>query len=298
MTSSLRDAMALESPLQLPGVVNAYAAITAQRLGFNAVYLSGSGVATASYGLPDLGITSLADVLEDVRRITSVCDLPMLVDCDTGWGAAPSIARTVQQMQRAGAAAIHIEDQVQNKRCGHLEGKRVVETAEMCDRLAFAKDSRAGDDFMIIARTDALAIEGLDSTLTRSAAYVAAGADAIFAEAVTSLEQYQQFADACQVPILANITEFGKTPLWTVDELRDAGVSLVIYPLSAFRAMAKAAESVYRVIRERGTQRGDLDAMETREDLYRHIGYADAQARIDAVLERGSQMRSTDEEVS
>lgn len=298
MTSSLRDAMALESPLQLPGVVNAYAAITAQRLGFNAVYLSGSGVATASYGLPDLGITSLADVLEDVRRITSACDLPMLVDCDTGWGAAPSIARTVQQMQRAGAAAIHIEDQVQNKRCGHLEGKRVVETAEMCDRLAFAKDASAGHDFMIIARTDALAIEGLDSTLSRSAAYVAAGADAIFAEAVTSLEQYQQFADACKAPILANITEFGKTPLWTVDELRDAGVSLVIYPLSAFRAMAKAAESVYREIRQRGTQRGALDAMETRDDLYRHIGYADAQARIDAVLERDSQMRSTDEEVS
>lgn len=298
MTSSLRDAMVLEAPLQLPGVVNAYAAITAQRLGFNAVYLSGSGVATASYGLPDLGITSLADVLEDVRRITSVCDLPMLVDCDTGWGAAPSIARTVQQMQRAGAAAIHIEDQVQNKRCGHLEGKRVVETAEMCDRLAFAKDARAGDEFMIIARTDALAIEGLDATLSRSAAYVAAGADAIFAEAVTSLEQYQQFADACRVPILANITEFGKTPLWTVDELRDAGVSLVIYPLSAFRAMAKAAELVYREVRERGTQRGAFGAMETREDLYRHIGYSDAQARIDAVLERDSQMRSTDEEVS
>lgn len=296
VAGSLGAAMAHETPLQLPGVVNAYAAITAQRLGFNAVYLSGSGVATASFGLPDLGITSLSDVLEDVRRITSVCDLPTLVDCDTGWGAAPSIARTVQQMERAGAAAIHIEDQVQNKRCGHLEGKQVVEPAEMCDRLSFASDARSCDEFMIIARTDALALEGLDSTLARSAAYVAAGADAIFAEAVTRLEHYREFADACDVPILANITEFGKTPLWTVDELRDAGVSLVIYALSAFRAMAKAAESVYCEIRERGTQRGMLGAMEPRDDLYRHIGYADAQARIDAVLQRESRAQPTVEE--
>lgn len=289
---SLGAALELETPLQMPGVVNAYAAITARRLGFNAVYLSGSGVATASYGLQDLGITSLTDVVEDVRRITSVCDLPMLVDCDTGWGSAPSIARTVQQMEMAGAAALHIEDQVQNKRCGHLEGKQVVETGEMCDRLLFACEARSRDDFMIIARTDALALEGLDPTLSRCSAYVAAGADAIFAEAVTELDQYRQFADACGVPILANITEFGKTPLWTTDELRDAGVSMVIYPLSAFRAMSKAAELVYREIRERGTQRDVVDMMESREDLYRHIGYNDAQSRIDAVLSRNSAVRS------
>ena len=291
MTVSLAAALELETPLQMPGVINAYAAITARRLGFNAVYLSGSGVATASYGLQDLGITSLTDVLEDVRRITSVCDLPMLVDCDTGWGSAPSIARTVQQMERAGAKALHIEDQIQNKRCGHLEGKTVVETAEMCDRLLFACEARASDDFMIVARTDALALEGLESTLARCASYVAAGADAIFAEAVTDLDQYREFADACGVPILANITEFGKTPLWSVAELRDAGVSMVIYPLSAFRAMSKAAELVYREIRERGTQERMLDMMESREDLYRHIGYTDAQSRIDAVLRRNQEAR-------
>ncbi len=294
MTVSLAAALELETPLQMPGVINAYAAITARRLGFNAVYLSGSGVATASYGLQDLGITSLTDVLEDVRRITSVCDLPMLVDCDTGWGSAPSIARTVQQMERAGAKALHIEDQVQNKRCGHLEGKEVVDTAEMCDRLLFACEARASDDFMIVARTDALALEGLESTLSRCASYVAAGADAIFAEAVTDLDQYREFADACGVPILANITEFGKTPLWSVDELRDAGVSMVIYPLSAFRAMSKAAELVYREIRERGTQERMLEMMESREDLYRHIGYTDAQSRIDAVLRRNQEARLTE----
>ena len=267
-------------------------------MGFNAIYLSGSGVATASYGLQDLGITSLTDVLEDVRRITSVCDLPLLVDCDTGWGSALSIARTVQQMERAGAAAMHLEDQVQNKRCGHLEGKQVVEAAEMCDRLMFACEARRRAEFMIIARTDALTLEGLDSTLSRCASYVAAGADAIFAEAVTELDQYREFADVCGVPILANITEFGKTPLWSVDELRDAGVSMVIYPLSAFRAMSKAAELVYREIRERGTQAGMLDAMESREDLYRHIGYTDAQSRIDAMLARNSEARSEEGDLS
>lgn len=298
MVGSLGAALELESPLQMPGVINAYAAITARRLGFNAIYLSGSGVATASYGLQDLGITSLTDVLEDVRRITSVCDLPLLVDCDTGWGSALSIARTVQQMERAGAAAMHLEDQVQNKRCGHLEGKQVVESAEMCDRLTFACEARRRAEFMIIARTDALTLEGLDSTLSRCASYVAAGADAIFAEAVTELDQYREFADVCGVPILANITEFGKTPLWSVDELRDAGVSMVIYPLSAFRAMSKAAELVYREIRERGTQAGMLDAMESRGDLYRYIGYTDAQSRIDAMLARNSEARSEEGDLS
>ena len=298
MVGSLGAALELETPLQMPGVINAYAAITARRLGFNAIYLSGSGVATASYGLQDLGITSLTDVLEDVRRITSVCDLPLLVDCDTGWGSALSIARAVQQMERAGAAAMHLEDQVQNKRCGHLEGKQVVESAEMCDRLTFACEARRRAEFMIIARTDALTLEGLDSTLSRCASYVAAGADAIFAEAVTELDQYREFADVCGVPILANITEFGKTPLWSVDELRDAGVSMVIYPLSAFRAMSKAAELVYREIRERGTQAGMLDAMESREDLYRYIGYTDAQSRIDAVLARNSEARSEEGDLS
>ena len=286
MRRSLKGALENESPLQIPGVVNAYAAMTAERLGFNAAYVSGSGVATASYGLPDLGITSLADVLVDVQRISAVCDLPILVDCDTGWGTALGIERTVHEMESAGAAALHLEDQDANKRCGHLEGKRVVDSSEMCDRLAVARAARSNDDFMIIARTDALATEGIGATLDRVRDYVAAGADAIFAEAVTDLDQYRQFASAAEVPILANITEFGKTPLWTVDELGDAGVSLVLYPLSAFRAMSKAAESVYSEIRKRGTQRGVLNQMETREALYDHIGYAGAQAKVDAILER------------
>ena len=276
----------------MPGVVNAYAAITAERLGYAALYVSGSGVAAASYGLPDLGITSLEDVLVDVRRITSASRLPILVDCDTGWGSALSIERTIREMQRAGAAAVHIEDQVQNKRCGHLEGKVVVETSEMCDRLAAARSARTWDELMIIARTDALATDGIEATLARVDAYVEAGADAIFAEAVTELEQYRHFAEVAGVPILANITEFGKTPLWTLDELRDVGVSMVIYPLSAFRAMSRAAESVYREVRERGTQRGVLDSMETREDLYRHIGYSDAQAKVDAMLTKDAQSKS------
>lgn len=276
----------------MPGVVNAYAAITAERLGYNALYVSGSGVAAASYGLPDLGITSLEDVLVDVRRIASASQLPILVDCDTGWGSALSIERTIREMERAGAAAVHIEDQVQDKRCGHLEGKVVVEMSEMCDRLAAARSARTWDELMIIARTDALATDGIEATLARVEAYVEAGADAIFAEAVTELEQYRQFAEVAGVPILGNITEFGKTPLWTLDELRDAGVSMVIYPLSAFRAMSKAAESVYREIRERGTQRGVLGSMETRDDLYRHIGYSDAQAKVDAMLTKDAQSKS------
>ena len=286
MRRSLNGALETESPLQIPGVVNAYAAMTAERLGFNAAYISGSGVATASYGLPDLGITSLADVLVDVQRISAACDLPILVDCDTGWGTALGIERTVHEMESAGAAALHLEDQDANKRCGHLEGKRVVDSSEMCDRLEVARAARSNDDFMIIARTDALATEGIGATLDRVREYVSAGADAIFAEAVTDLDQYRQFASAAEVPILANITEFGKTPLWTVDELGDAGVSLVLYPLSAFRAMSKAAELVYSDIRKRGTQRGVLDQMETREALYDHIGYAGAQAKVDAMLER------------
>lgn len=283
--NSFASALLQERPLQIPGVVNAYSALTARRLGFRALYISGSATATASYGLPDLGITSREDVLADLRRVTAaVPALPLMVDCDTGWGAAPSIERTVKEMQRGGAAAIHLEDQVASKRCGHLEGKQLVDTAEMCDRLAIAKSAVSGSDFMLLARTDALAVEGMDATLARSRAYVDAGADAIFAEAVTSLEQYQAFAEAAQVPILANITEFGKTPLWHVDELRDAGVSLVIYPLSAFRAMARAAEMVFRAIRETGSQRDAIDSMEPRDDLYRHIGYHDAQADIDRIL--------------
>lgn len=281
MRHSLADAMVLERPLQMPGVVNAYAAMTADRLGFNAVYLSGSGVATASYGLPDLGVTSLADVLVDVRRIASACELPILVDCDTGWGSALGIERTVREMELAGAAALHIEDQDDNKRCGHLDGKRVVDKQEMCDRLSAAHEARTLGDFMIIARTDALATEGIDATLRRVGEYVVAGADAIFAEAVTELDQYSQFAAASGVPIVANITEFGKTPLWTVDELRDAEVSVILYPLSAFRAMSKAAELVYSEIRGRGTQSGVVELMETRAELYEHIGYADAQTMLE-----------------
>ena len=286
MSTSLRSALRRETPLQIPGVINAYSALTVQRLGFRAAYISGSGVATASYGLPDLGVTSLADVLVDVGRITSACDLPVLVDCDTGWGAALGIERTVVQMERAGASGIHLEDQVEAKRCGHLEGKQLVETPEMCDRLKVAAATKSSAEFMIFARTDALAVEGLDATLDRCRSYVDSGADAIFAEAVTELWQYEKFAEASGVPILANITEFGKTPMWHVDELRDAGVSMVIYPLSAFRAMSKAAEDVYTALRDAGSQRAVLGQMETREALYRNIGYDVAQSKIDEMLSR------------
>ena len=284
MQNSFHSALAIERPLQVVGVINAYAAIQAEKAGFNAVYLSGSGIATASYGLPDLGMTGLSDVLVDVERIKSICDLPLLVDCDTGWGAALSIARTVREMGRAGVAAIHIEDQVQEKRCGHLPGKMVVEADEMCDRIKAAVDARTDPDFLIMARTDALATEGMDRTLERCVAYVESGADAIFAEAVTELDEYREFASVTNVPILANLTEFGRTPLFSLEQLRGADIAMALYPLSAFRAMSRAAASVYSEIRNSGTQNGVVDDMQTRDELYDTIDYHEYERKINELF--------------
>ena len=276
-----RDAVSAECPLQIVGVINAYAAIMAERVGFRAIYLSGSGVASASYGLPDLGMTTLNDVLEDVRRITSATETPLLVDADTGWGNAFMIAKTVRQMIRAGAAAIHIEDQVSAKRCGHRPNKEVVSTDEMVDRLKAAVDAKTDPDFVLMARTDALAIEGLGAAIERARRYKDAGADMIFAEAVTELGQYREFADAVGVPILANITEFGKTDLYTTEELGGAGVSLALYPLSAFRAMNAAALNVFKTLRHEGTQKRLVDTMQTRDDLYEFLNYHEYEQKID-----------------
>ena len=276
-----RDAVAVECPLQVVGVVNAYAAIMAERVGFRAIYLSGSGVASASYGLPDLGMTTLNEVLEDVRRITNATELPLLVDADTGWGNAFMIAKTVRQMIRAGAAAIHIEDQVSAKRCGHRPNKEVVSPDEMVDRIKAAADAKTDPDFVLMARTDALAIEGLDAAIERACRYRDAGADMIFAEAVTELNQYRKFADAAGVPILANITEFGKTNLYTTEELRSAGVSLALYPLSTFRAMNAAALGVFQALRDEGTQKRVVDMMQTREELYEFLNYHEYERKID-----------------
>lgn len=284
MCKNFHQAMAKERPLQVVGVINAYAAIQAEKAGFRAIYLSGSGIATASYGLPDLGMTGLSDVLVDAGRVKSACDLPLMVDCDTGWGAALSIARTVREMERAGVAAIHIEDQVQEKRCGHLPGKMVVETEEMCDRIKAAVDAKSDVDFIVMARTDALATEGLVSTLDRCEVYVEAGADAIFAEAVTELWQYQEFASRLNVPILANLTEFGKTPQFSAEQLREAGVAMALYPLSAFRAMSRAAEAVYSEIRTSGTQQRVVETMQTREELYETIGYQEYERKINELF--------------
>ena len=276
-----RDAVSEECPLQVVGVINAYAAIMAERVGFRAIYLSGSGVASASYGLPDLGMTTLNDVLEDVRRITNATELPLLVDVDTGWGNAFMIAKTVRQMIRAGAAAAHIEDQVSAKRCGHRPNKEVVSPDEMVDRIKAAVDARTDPEFVLMARTDALAIEGLDAAIERACRYRDAGADMIFAEAVTELEQYRKFADAAGVPILANITEFGRTNLYTTDELRSAGVSLALYPLSAFRAMSAAALGVFQALRDEGTQKRVVDMMQTREESYDILNYHEYERKID-----------------
>ena len=284
MKNNFYQAMDQERPLQIAGVINAYAAIQAEKSGFRAIYLSGSGIATASYGLPDLGMTGLSDVLVDVGRVKSVCELPLLVDCDTGWGAALSIARTVREMERAGVAAIHIEDQVQEKRCGHLPGKMVVEADEMCDRIKAAVDARSDEDFIIMARTDALAAEGMERTLERCEEYVDAGADAIFAEAVTELSQYREFAKRTNVPILANLTEFGKTPPFDVDQLRCADVAMALYPLTAFRAMSRAAESVYAEIKKSGTQTEIVDNLQTRDELYETIGYHEYERRINELF--------------
>ncbi|HAT6978897.1 TPA: methylisocitrate lyase [Legionella pneumophila] len=269
----LREALMKEKPLQVVGTINAYTALQAQKAGFHAIYLSGAGVANASYGLPDLGITTLNDVVEDARRIMSAVDLPLLVDIDTGWGGAFSIARTIKEMIKAGVAAVHIEDQVQAKRCGHRPGKALVEKEEMIDRIKAAVDAKTDPDFVIMARTDALANEGLNKALERISAYIEAGADMIFFEGVRKLEEYQALTEQCHVPVLANITEFGVTPLFTLEELKGVGISLALYPLSAFRAMSAAAEKVYDTIRKNGTQKDILTEMQTREELYQVLNY-------------------------
>ncbi len=279
-----RDALAAERPLQIAGTINAYSALLAQRAGFKAIYLSGAGVANASFGLPDLGITMLNDVVEDARRITGAVDLPLLVDIDTGWGSAFNIARTIKEMIRAGVAAVHLEDQVQAKRCGHRPGKALVSKEEMVDRVKAAVDARFDDQFCIMARTDAHASEGLQAAIDRANAYVEAGADMIFAEALNTLDEFKAFTAAVRVPVLANITEFGKTPLFTVDELRGAGVAMVLYPLSAFRAMSKAAEAVYGAIRREGTQKSVVETMQTRAELYEVLDYHAYERKLDELF--------------
>lgn len=269
-----REAVATEHPLQVVGAINANHALLAQRAGYKAIYLSGGGVAAGSLGLPDLGISNLDDVLTDVRRITDVCDLPLLVDVDTGFGASAfNIARTTKSMIKFGAAAMHIEDQVGAKRCGHRPNKAIVTQQEMVDRIKAAVDARTDENFVIMARTDALAVEGLQAAIDRAGAYIEAGADMLFPEAITELAMYKQFANATKVPVLANITEFGATPLFTTEELASADVSIALYPLSAFRAMNKAAENVYQTLRKEGTQKNVVDTMQTRQELYERINY-------------------------
>ena len=279
-----RAAIAAEKPLQIIGAINAYHAMLATQTGFKALYLSGGGVAAGSLGLPDLGISTLEDVLIDVRRITDAVDTPLLVDIDTGWGGAFNIARSVKSVAKAGAAAVHIEDQVSAKRCGHRPNKAVVSQAEMVDRIKAAVDARTDPDFVIMARTDALAVEGLQSAMDRACACVEAGADMIFPEAMTELSMYKQFVDAVKVPVLANITEFGSTPLFTVSELATTDVSMVLYPLSAFRAMNKAALTVYETMRAEGTQKNVVALMQTRMELYEHLGYHAFEQKLDALF--------------
>lgn len=279
-----RRALEEERPLQVMGTINAYAAMMAERVGYRAIYLSGGGVANASYGLPDLGMTSANDVLEDVRRISAASSVPLLVDIDTGWGGAFNIARTVREMIRAGAGGVHIEDQVAQKRCGHRPGKAIVSTAEMSDRIKAAVDAKTDPDFVLMARTDALAVDGFEAVIERSQAFVEAGADAIFAEAMTDLEMYRKVVDAVDVPVLANITEFGQTPLYTTEELGGAGIRMVLYPLSAFRAMNKAALGVYEAIRRDGHQKEVLDTMQTRMELYDFLGYHDYEQKLDELF--------------
>ncbi|HEX7079990.1 MAG TPA: methylisocitrate lyase [Gammaproteobacteria bacterium] len=282
--AKLRRAWVEAPPLLIPGAVNAYCARLAERAGFKALYLSGAGVANASFALPDLGMTTLSDVLEDARRITGATSLPLLVDADTGWGGAFNIARTTREMIRAGVAGMHIEDQEQAKRCGHRPNKAIVPAEEMCDRIKVAVDARTDDDFVVMARTDAFAHEGREASIARCRAYVAAGADAIFAEALRTLEDYAAFVAALDVPVLANLTEFGVTPAFTAAELGAAGVSMILYPLSAFRAMSRAAERVYRTIIESGTQTPVLDSMQTREELYDVLGYHAYERKLDELF--------------
>ena len=281
----LRHAIAEESPLQIPGAINANHALLAQRAGFRAIYLSGGGVAAGSLGLPDLGISTLDDVATDVRRITDVCDLPLLVDVDTGFGpSAFNVARTTRTMIKMGAAGMHIEDQIGAKRCGHRPNKEIVSCGEMVDRIKAAVDARSDPQFVIMARTDALAVEGLDAAIARAVACVEAGADMIFPEAMTDLAMYAKFVEAVGVPVLANITEFGATPLFTVDELRSVGVAIALYPLSAFRAANKAAQDVFETVRRDGTQRNAIATMQTRAELYESIGYHAFEQRLDALF--------------
>lgn len=279
-----RDAVINEHPLQVMGAINAYHARLAEQVGYQALYVSGGGVAAGSLGVPDLGITTLEDVRVDVERITNITDLPVLVDIDTGFGGAFNIARTIKTMIKAGAGAVHIEDQVQSKRCGHRPNKAIVSQAEMVDRIKASVDARTDDDFVIMARTDALAVEGLNAAIDRACACIEAGADMVFPEAITELAMYQQFADAVKKPILANITEFGSTPLFTVDELADHDVSLVLYPLSAFRAMNQAALKVYQSIRQHGTQQHVVELMQSRAELYEYLDYHSFESKLDALF--------------
>ena len=284
-----KAAVAAEKPLQVVGAINAYAARLADHSGYKALYLSGGGVAAGSCGIPDLGITTLEDVLIDVRRITDVIELPLLVDIDTGWGGAFNIARAIRHLEKAGAAAVHIEDQVQQKRCGHRPNKAIVPLDEMVDRVKAAVDARRDGDFVIMARTDALAVEGLQSAIDRACACVEAGADMIFPEAMTELAMYKQFVEAVKVPVLANITEFGSTPLFSTEELASVGVSLALYPLSAFRAMNLAALNVYQTLRQEGTQKNVVSTMQTRMDLYDHLGYHEYEQKLDALFVKDGQ---------
>jgi methylisocitrate lyase len=282
----LRQLVADHAPVQIVGTINAYTAVLAERCGHQAIYLSGAGVANASYGLPDLGITQLADVVEDARRITGRCDLPLLVDVDTGWGSAFNIVRTVREMERAGVAAIHLEDQVQAKRCGHRPNKALVSPQEMADRVKAGVDARLDDSFIFMARTDAHASEGIQAAVDRANLYVEAGADMIFAEALNTLDEFRNFAAAVPVPVLANITEFGRTPLFSVKELGEAGVGLVLYPLSAFRAMSKAALAVYESIARNGHQQAVIDRMQTRDELYEALGYHEFESKLDQLFSK------------
>lgn len=275
-----------EAPLQIVGTINAYSALQAEQAGFHAIYLSGAGVANASFGLPDLAMTTMNDVIEDARKITGATLLPLMVDIDVGWGAAFNIARTIKEMEKAGVAAVHIEDQVAQKRCGHRPGKELVSKEEMGDRIKAAVDAKSDPHFVVMARCDALASEGLDSVIERCAHYVECGADAIFAEAMTDLSHYQQIKDATNVPLLANMTEFGKTDLYDTNQFREASVDMVLYPLSAYRAMSKAAETVYQSIRKDGTQKSVIDQMQTRDELYETLGYHDYEQKLDALFEK------------
>jgi methylisocitrate lyase len=282
--TSLWQALEKERPLAVVGAINAYAALLAERAGFRAIYLSGAGVANHSFGLPDLAMTTLNDVCEDIRRVSYACPLPLLVDADTGWGSAFMIGRSIRELARAGAAGCHLEDQVAAKRCGHRPGKALVESAEMADRLKAAVDAREDDRFVIMARTDAHAVEGQQAAIERAEQYVEAGADMIFAEALTSLDEYRQFTAAIDVPVLANLTEFGRTPLFTLDELGQAGVSIALYPLSASRAMAAAAARVYEALRRDGTQKGVIDSMQPRDELYEVLGYHAYERKLDELF--------------